>query len=178
MPSAAQVDAIERMLFDDASLAVYAVLDGASMHDLPYLLDEHEVENVCLFSGRLDPEVAATAPYLARLEQDSEFLRLVLERGWGHHWGILALIPAEISFGNVRKHFRTFLRVRGPDGEPMLFRYYDPRVMRIYLPTCDEEESETVFGPATCYLMEDEEGSSIQRFWKQEEAAAEEKIRI
>lgn len=178
MLGAPQIDAIKRMLFDDDSLAVYAVLDGASMHDLPYLLDEHEVENVCLFSGRLDPEVAETAPYLARLIEDSDFLRLILERGWGHHWGILALIPAELSFNNVRKHFRTFLRVRGPDGEPMLFRYYDPRVLRIYLPTCDEEETETVFGPVTCYLAEDEAGSSVVRFWRHAEAGAEEKIRI
>jgi hypothetical protein len=29
----------------------------------------------------------------------------------------------------------------------LLFRYYDPRVLRVYLPSCRPSELETVFGP-------------------------------
>ena len=36
----------------------------------------------------------------------------------------------------------------------MLFRYYDPRVLRAYLPTCDESELRAVFGPIRAFWME------------------------
>ena len=38
----------------------------------------------------------------------------------------------------------------------MAFRYYDPRVLRAYLPTCNSEELRTVFGPIECFRTEDQ----------------------
>jgi hypothetical protein len=46
----------------------------------------------------------------------------------------------------------------------MLFRYYDPRVMRTYLPTCNSDELAAIFGPVDSFLVEDESGESILRF--------------
>jgi hypothetical protein len=158
------IGGLQRQLYADAEQSAYAVLDGASIPILLDLLEEHEPEHTCLFSGKLDPEVEQTAPYLVRLEPESEFGRHVMEHGWGQHWGIFATVPKELPFIAVRKHFRTFLRVRGPDGNALLFRYYDPRVMRIYLPTCNDEETAVIFGPATSYLLEDEDPSQALRF--------------
>ena len=39
-----------------------------------------------------------------------------------------------------------------------MFRYYDPRVLRVYLPTCTPDELEMLFGP-------------IERFWMESNAA-------
>lgn len=158
------VDDLQRQLYADERQTAYAILDGASIPSLLDLLDEHDPEHTCLFSGKLDPEVEQTAPYLVRLQPESEFTQHVIEHGWGHHWGIFATIPTEQSFISVRKHFRTFLRVRGPEGALLLFRYYDPRVMRVYLPTCNQQETATLFGPVTSYLMEGEDSSTILRF--------------
>ena len=47
------------------------------------------------------------------------------------------------------------------DGKPLYFRYYDPRVLRVYLPTCNESELKTVFGPVTHYWVEGEDGNSM-----------------
>jgi hypothetical protein len=38
----------------------------------------------------------------------------------------------------------------------MVFRYYDPRVLRVYLPTCVTAELRTVFGPIECFWTESE----------------------
>lgn len=43
-----------------------------------------------------------------------------------------------------------------------MFRYYDPRVLRVYLPTCRPDELRTVFGPIRSYLVEGEDGSLIE----------------
>ena len=51
-----------------------------------------------------------------------------------------------------------------PTGKPLLFRYYDPRVLRVYLPTCNAEELKTLFGPVQAYIMEDESGAAMLRF--------------
>ena len=47
--------------------------------------------------------------------------------------------------------------VRLPDGRVVNFRFYDPRVFRVYLPTCNEAEAEFVFGPFESFFLEDED---------------------
>jgi hypothetical protein len=54
----------------------------------------------------------------------------------------------------LRRHLRQFLTVRDPRGQQLLFRYYDPRVLRVYLPTCVEDELQSMFGPIECFWIE------------------------
>jgi hypothetical protein len=54
--------------------------------------------------------------------------------------------------------------VHDPDGRRLYFRYYDPRVFRVYLPTCNAEEMEQVFGPVLSYQMEDESARNLLVF--------------
>ena len=67
---------------------------------------------------------------------------------------MIVLAPADLR--TMRNHFRKLLTVYDPNGKPLLFRYYDPRVLRVYLPTCNAEELATIFGPINSYLLEDE----------------------
>ena len=39
----------------------------------------------------------------------------------------------------------------------MYFRYYDPRVLRVFLPTSNTEELTAIFGPVSCFLVESED---------------------
>ncbi len=152
---------IRQQLFKEPETDVYAVLDGASVPDLPQVLWEQEPQYVCLYRGKLEPDMAEVAPYLVRLESESPFTDWVIGQGWGNHWGIFALTPEQTNLTTMRKHFRTFLMVRGPDGRRLYFRYYDPRVLRVYLPTCKSEEREIVFGPIRNYVMESEDSSGV-----------------
>ena len=63
---------------------------------------------------------------------------LRLGEPWGDAWGVWA--RSEVAFDDVRRHMRRFLRVQGEDGRRMLFRWYDPRVLRVYLPSCTDDE--------------------------------------
>ena len=157
------VEAISSFLFKEDGTNPFAILDGASV---PGLLDKlygpERPEFECLYAGELKPDLAEVAPYLVRLQPDSEFTTWVLEQGWGKHWGIFALSPADLR--EMRHHFRRFLTVHDPSGKPLLFRYYDPRVLRTYLPTCNPEELSTLFGPVSCYLAEAEQPDRILHF--------------
>ena len=151
-----------KYLFSQPETNVYAVLDGASIEQLPQLFWEHEPENICLYRGELEPDMAAVAPYLVKLEYDHPFTKLVCEKGWGKHWGIFAITPAEVNIRDMRKHFRRFLMVYSPENKLIYFRYYDPRVLRVYLPTCNAEEIKYVFGPVGSYITEDEDSTVLQ----------------
>ncbi|MFO7639969.1 MAG: DUF4123 domain-containing protein [Candidatus Competibacteraceae bacterium] len=162
MNADARLEALRRILYENGETRVYAVLDGASIPNLLSLLAEHAVEHVCLYRGELDPELAQTAPYLVHLPEESSFSRLFLRGGWGQHWGILVL--SREGLRALRMHFRKFLMVSAPDGKPLYFRYYDPRVLRVYLPTCNGAELETLFGPVSAYVLEGEKPEVLLRF--------------
>lgn len=149
-------------LFTSPGINVYAVLDGASVYDLIVHLERYQPKSACLYRGELPLDLQYTAPYLVQLQPKSQFTTWLLERGWGNHWGIFAASEADLV--TVRKHFRTFLMVQDEDGKSLYFRYYDPRVFRAYLPTCNSEEQQHVFGPILYYVMEGEDPAGLLRF--------------
>jgi hypothetical protein len=158
-------------------LNTYAVLDGASIPDLlDHLYGEARPEFACLYRGELEPDIAEVAPYLVLLKPGQPFTDWLLTEGWGKHWGIFAISPAD--FKATQKHFRTFLMVKDPDGKQLYFRYYDPRVLRIYLPTCNAAETATVFGPVRSYTLEDENPATPLRFWPDQTPPRRETINL
>lgn len=151
-------------LEDDISgeTPVFAILDAAAN---PKLLDQLyglRPPFECLYRGELKPDMAHVAPYLALLEPDSEFRDWVVREGWGKHWGVFAL--ADCSLAEMRRHLRRFLTVHTEEGKPLLFRFYDPRVLRVYLPTCTAGELAEFFGPVQAFLTEGESPEEFLRF--------------
>lgn len=158
-----RIKKIHQEIFSIPKTFVYAVLDGASIDNLLLSLDEHDPECFCLYPGDLPHDVEEAAPYIVRLDKENDFIQWVLENGWGEHWGIFAVSREKIKA--MRKHFRSFIRVKDPDGNRLFFRYYDPRVLKVYLPTCTQDELETVFGPVLCYMQEGDEPDTLLKFW-------------
>lgn len=163
MVAEAVQEQLRDVLFGNSGYRAWAVLDGASVERLPQLLWKHAAQHVCLYRGELAADIAAVAPYLVRLDTEHSFTKLALEEGWGQHWGIFALIPADVTMTEVRKHFRRFLMVKSPDGKSLYFRYYDPRVLNSFAPTCNAEELRTLFGPVVAYIAEAKDGAVMNR---------------
>jgi hypothetical protein len=155
-------EVIAKHLFPEDEMNVFAIFDGASIPDLLGRLYNCELEHECLYRGELEPDIAEVAPYLVRLDQASPFTHWAIEKGWGNHWGIFAL--SRQGLRSLRQHFRTFLIVHDSNAKPLLFRYYDPRVLRTYLPTCNAGELAAIFGPVEKYLVEDEQMNRILSF--------------
>ncbi len=140
----------------------YAVLDGASVPDLPVKLYEMRPPNICLYRGELPPDLQYVAPYLVHLLPETEFTNWLLTECWGRHWGIFA--QSSLNMRGMRKHFRSLLTVYDETGKPLLFRYYDPRVFLTFLPTCNAEELETFFGKVNYYFAESDNADKLNRF--------------
>ena len=156
------VQTLKMHLFSGDGAKVFTILDGASVPDILGNLAAFNPEHICLYRGELAPDMAQVAPYLVFLERDAPFTDWVLTNGWGEHWGIFGSTWVDLK--ELRKHFRKFLMVYDESGKTLYFRYYDPRVLRIYLPTCNAEELKIVFGPVEWYLMEGDEPGKAERF--------------
>ena len=126
---------------------VFAVVDGARDARIMPMLRATGLEHACLFAGTLAPALQAAAPWLVRLSPRATLTRELLEAGWHDHWFVLARVRADVTLPQLQRHLRTLLRVRDERGRVLMFRFYDPRVLRMYLPTCTASEADAVFGP-------------------------------
>ncbi len=131
---------------------VYALLDGAAEVTLAARLFESRLPQRCLFNADLPPELAATAPYVVQLEAGHALTEWLLDRGWGEAWGLY--VQSSESLKELWRHFRRLLKVRLEDGREVFFRFYDPRILSAYLPTCTAEERAFVFGPVERFSTE------------------------
>jgi hypothetical protein len=141
-----------------AGTSVWAILDCARDERIHYALRTSQLDYRCLYSGRLPRELEIVAPHLVEVAPTFPFTSKLIAMGWGNSWGIFLRIKDP---SNLRHHLRGFLRVRDESGRILLFRYYDPRVLRIYLPTCRPDELRTIFGPVGSFLVEGEDGRSV-----------------
>jgi hypothetical protein len=157
------IEAIERLFWPNgSSRSVWMILDFARDRRIySDLLNSHLVYS-CLYSGDIPFELEVSAPHLVQLEYGDKETRSLLQRSWGRSWG--TFLRCDVRMEKLRRHLRTLLVVKSWSGERMLFRYYDPRVLRVYLPTCTSEELKTVFGPIQHYFAESETAESLTGF--------------
>jgi hypothetical protein len=85
-----------------------------------------------------------------------------LSEGLGNHWGVLALSRQSIT--EMRRQFRSLITVYDETGRPMIFRYYDPRVLRNFLPTCNADELKTFFGKVDTFFAEEADGKGMSTY--------------
>jgi hypothetical protein len=141
---------------------LFAVLDSAREPNIPVELRRKGAEFSSLYRGEPEESLSSVAPYLVRLDPKSELMRWLLTNCWGNSWGIF-LVSSE-SLETLRRHFRRFLLVLDTAGNELYFRFYDPRVLRTFLPTCTGAEVKRFFGPVDAYLMEAEGAEAVFLF--------------
>lgn len=141
---------------------LFALVDAARDPAVLQLLGACGEEYQSLYDGESAEELAEVAPYLVSVPAASPFLETLLHEGWGKSWGVF--LTSGEPFQRVRKHFRSLLYVEDDAGKRLYFRFYDPRVLRAFLPACDGEYLEGVFGPVGHYILEDEAAHSALRF--------------
>jgi hypothetical protein len=159
VPDAAALSALLWPGGDSLSgMQVYMLLDGARDERIAPLVRFGRLEYACLFGERLTPALRQAAPYLVHLAPGSTLTATLLADGWTGGWGTVVLAPARVTLTQLRLHFKKLLRVRTEDGRELMFRFYDPRVLRVFLPTCTPHESAQVFGPAAGLVVPDDDG--------------------
>ncbi len=152
-----------RLLIEAIALAApqYAVIDAARDYAALSVLREAGFYHVSLYDGDTAIRLAKYAPYLVSLPSDPQLLGSLLKH-WGESWGVFAISPEPLEV--VRSHLRKFLYVQDAGGKVMYFRFYDPRVLRVFLPACQAREAQQFFGPIQFFLCEGDEKSKLLVF--------------
>jgi hypothetical protein len=122
----------------------------------------------CLFTGDLAVELADVGPYLGRINSFHASVAATVEELLTRQVGMLVVlqdVPADMgepTFSQVHRHFRKLNVVYGPDGNPLFFRYYDPRVVVDVLQVMDAQQLQAFFGPVDKVVLVDQAGRAVQ----------------
>ena len=155
---------------------VWAVLDGARDRKVYGEIVACNTDHCCLFSGELPSALKIAAPYLVSLDPEDRSTRNILKRAWGNSWGIF--LRSTASMETLRRHLKGLLTAKDPRGRKLFFRYYDPRVLRVYLPTCWPAELEQVCGPITAFLVEGADGATAIQYRHDEGRLTEKAVNL
>ena len=138
---------------------LYGVVDGARSIKLAtdaYLKYGQAFRS--LFEGPSANDLGGVAPYLVEVDPSGRYLGLWAQR-WGTHSGILLVTSAQPDA--LREHLRGLFVAEDEQGQEFFFRFYDPRVLRVYLPTCTPQEAREFFGPVRRILVEDAQPDGV-----------------
>lgn len=138
----------------------YILLDAARMNGDIHGARELNPDHSCLYEGDSERFLSAVAPWLFSMLPGSPFAKWITEHGTAQSWGVF--LTCQEDPVKLYKHLRNFLIVKGEDGHEVYFRYYDPRVLRIFLPTCEREQLREFFGPIGTFAAEDTDGFVVE----------------
>jgi len=151
--------ALVELLDATPEMHLYAIVDGAIAVEraLAARIQGHKLYT--LFSGDLAKHVAHAGPILIPVTERLPFLS-----GWaetlGTNAGVLLETPAELD--RLYSHLRQIFVVKSEDGPESFLRFYDPRVLRGFLPTRTWEERVKFFGPVKRWIAENEKGKEFE----------------
>jgi hypothetical protein len=141
---------------------LFAILDAARTDEILAQIAKPEAQYQSLFRGREEEQLFDVSPFLVVCKADTELFTWLTSEAWAQSVGVF--FTSADSFENLFAHFQQFLMVQEEGGGDMYFRFYDPRVLRVYLPTCTAEEIRTFFGNIRRFMAESEDGKSILSF--------------
>jgi hypothetical protein len=143
---------------------LHCILDAANDPRIyPRLRDfEATAEIASLYQGTAGTELAPVSPYLVCLGSNTKIFDWIWDEGLGQSWGIF--FWSLYTFEGLRAHFRKLTKVSLPDGKFVLFRFYDPRVLGPFLPSCDPKQVSDMFGNVERFVIESPAGDGFEEF--------------
>jgi hypothetical protein len=149
-------------ILTSADAPILAVVDGARERGLPGMIRSTGFRHQSLYDGEAAEELAPFGPYLVSLPTERGLIERWNREIWGRSHGVY--LSCALSFEAVRKHLRKFVMVELESGRSAYFRFYDPRVLRTFLPSCTHEEWTQFFGPIDAYFVESEDAGAVLCF--------------
>lgn len=142
---------------------LYAVLDAARDPDILPLLQNSGQPFFSLYFGQAADDLKTVAPYLVPLPPKSEVLNSIVAGGWAHSWGIFLTCGEPLA--EIWKQLRRSLMVslQGTQ-EQVYFRFYDPRVFRVFFRVSTPQQRVEFTGPIRNFFVEDDDPAVILQY--------------
>jgi hypothetical protein len=130
---------------------LYGLLDACDESRILHIVAGLGDQAVSLYHGKSERDFFAIAPYLVELDQ--KLAETMVTELAETPWGYFVLAPQGCQLTTLRRHFRRFLTVKGPDGMELYFRFYDPRVIKTFLESSTAAEVVEFFGPVNQFAI-------------------------
>ncbi len=138
---------------------IYGVVDAATDKELAFAAPRRFGQTIhWLFEDGSGEHMLEVAPYLVPIAfrttypyNGSGYLDMWAER-LGSNAGILLITSADTDA--LLSHLQGLFHATDDEDHRYFFRFYDPRVLRVYLPTCRGADTREFFGPVRRILCE------------------------
>lgn len=123
----------------------YAVIDLAAAPDLSKIVMGRLSQDAQpLFAPTLDVDILSVGPWITNVARIPELEPAIDAQYSSAPWGYF--VETTVDIVSLRRAFRRYNYVKIPDREaPVLFRYWDPRVMRSFLSVATKEQFTVLF---------------------------------
>jgi hypothetical protein len=159
LPAPTIAAALRNVLWRQAGKRVYGIVDAARSVELAYEAKlQFGKEITSLFLPPLQARLWNVAPYIVPIDERSDYVARWAER-WASNVGMFVVSGADEN--GLCEHLRRIFVVEDEQKQEFFFRYYDPRVLRPFLPTCSAAQLEQFFGPVDAFLVETEDGEAL-----------------
>lgn len=145
---------------DDGHL--YALVDAAGNDQVLQRLAATEANYQSLFQGSDKERLFSVGAFLVACDQDFALLQWLTTEAWGN--GSVVFLTSSAYWDQLFQHLQRSLTAVTHDDREVYFRYYDPRVLRDYLPLCPPATAQRFLGPVTRMLAESEQGDALISF--------------
>ncbi|EGE4656931.1 DUF4123 domain-containing protein [Salmonella bongori serovar 40:z35:-] len=130
----------------------YAIVDGAVEESLLDFLHQNNPPYCCLFPPPVQPDLIGISPYLLEVTQEVASWLTTKETPWGIYF---------YSYNKIHllvQHFRNYLWANIPEqSKPVLFRFYDPRNIWVWVNALTPLELYKFIEPVTRIITEYQE---------------------
>ena len=141
-------------LWNRSGARVHAVVDGLVVPGMAARLADADVAGWdCLQRGALSAEASERAAYIFELRPDSSFTDWLLTVAPTVHprWGVLMVSNQPMLA--MRHHCRDLCSVATADGERRQWRWYDPDLLDLLLPTMSASQLDELFGAGQSMVL-------------------------
>lgn len=130
----------------------YLLLDGAQIDDLMQTLYQLEPapEFHRLYDGTRYAELAEVGPILIATDHSS-----LLSQHFKEHWSTTAgaTLNSRAGTDELIQHLTSLVHASVSGGVSVLFRYYDPRILHLWLANMDDGQRNTALGPVEQFQL-------------------------
>ena len=149
------------------SATLYAVVDAARSDKVLVRLVDAQSSCPSLFAGTDREPLFSAGPFLVSPWEDADLFEWLTTEAWGA--AMVVFLTSQAPYGQVLHHLQSLLKAVTEEDAEVLFRYYDPRVLRTYLSSCDAASAWRFMGPVVHWMAESDAGDELL-CWQRETA--------
>ena len=140
---------------------LYALLDACDESSVVQKINSLEKSQAAsLYQGSAARDFYAIAPYVVAADQ--AFVDWIANNMLGRPWGYFLETDPLVTLPKIRSHLRRFMMAKGPGDKDLYFRFYDPRVVTIFLKSFSSETVSRFWGPIQSILLFDEDSQLVR----------------